>query len=515
MQEDSWGRKNKYMKRSTKLTYSLDKFGHNSSFQIALEAWRRGLTVTFVKDVQHYKISSENNTHFFFGSALIDDDLCLKAIQICQNKADTKKYLSGDNVTVPMGMQFGPSNSNEEIINFAESFGFPLVLKPTYGYQGKGVFTNIKDPASLREYLVYVRQKLNFKDVILEENIEGDDLRIFVIGDKAVASVKRIPANITGNGKDSIKKLINNKNLERNNNLMLRKAHIIVDNEIINKIQSIGYNLNSVPKEGEKVFLRNKCNTSAGGDPLDVTEDVSDNVKYMAIQAVKAIPGLQHGGVDVLYNADNTGKPCVVIEINSYAMICGHLYPLKGKRREAIADLIDYYFPESIPNKLKNKNLFFNFKDIRTLLFDWKEFGSLLNNSTTTEVTLTTPPVNTVVSHEIIVSGKVQGIGFRHWVQKQAIELNLFGFAENIKSDRVKIVIAGEEKNVKTLIELCKTGPVKTRVENLFIAETCKPVYLGFHIKLKSWEFLITELKSVLRTIKERVEFYFEQNNIY
>ncbi len=497
------------------MTYSLDKFGHDSSFQIALEAWRRGLTVTFIKGVKHYRISSENNTHYFSGSALIDDDLCLNAIQICKNKAVTKKYLLDNNINVPKGKQFDSSKSDEEILCFAESFGFPVVLKPTDGYQGIGVFTNITNPASLKEYLVYVRHKLNFKDIIIEEKIEGDDLRVFVIGNKVVAAAKRIPANITGNNVHSIRKLIKIKNLERKNNILLRRAPIIIDKEIMDALQSYGYNLRSIPQKDEQLFLRVKSNVSAGGDPLDITEDVPDNVKYAAINAVKAIPGLQHGGVDILFNKDIYGKPCVVIEINARAMICGHLYPFEGKPREAIADLIDYYFPESSPHRGTNKNLFFDFKDIRTLLFDYKEFKSMLNNSTTTEVTLARSPVEKVATYEIIASGKFHGVDFRHWVQKQAIKLNLFGFVENIRSDRVKIVVAGEEGNVKSLTKLCKAGPAKDRVEDLFITKTNKPVYLGFHIKLKRWEYFIAEMKIALRAVRQRVDYYIKRDIIY
>jgi cyanophycin synthetase len=455
------------------------------------------------------------NTHFFSGSALMDDDLCLKAHQICKNKSDTKKHLAKNNVAVPKGKQFDHSISDQEILSFAESFGFPLVLKPTDGYQGKGVFANIKNLESLEENLFHVRHKLNYKDIIIEERIEGNDFRILVIDNRVVASLKRVPSNITGNGIHSIKKLIKNKNLERRNTILLRKAPIIIDKEVLSSLKSLGYNLNSIPKKGEKIFLRDKCNVSAGGDPMDVTENVPDCVKDLAIKAIKSVPGLQHGGVDILFNVDNPDKPCVVIEINSTAMVSGHLYPLEGKPREVIADLVDYYFPESIPNKGKNKNLFFDFDDIRTHFFAWREFGSILNNGTKTEVTLIPPAKNNVVASEIILSGKVQNIGFRSWIQNQAKNLNLFGFTENIKSDKVKIVVAGEEEMVKSLTELCKTGPSNARVEDIVIKETNKPVYLGFYVKLKMVEYLRNEMKIALRMVKQRIVFSIKQKKIF
>lgn len=496
-------------------SYSLVRHGADTYYQIPLEAWRRGLTVTFVKDSKHFRISSGNNTHFFTGSALIDDELCLRAGQICHYKEVTKQYLSKNNVSVPKGKYFDHSNTNEEVLSYAESFDFPLVLKPTNGSSGAGVFANVKDLVSLKECLVYVRTQLNYKSIIIEERIEGDDIRVFVVGNKVIAAAKRVPANITGNGKDSIKKLIKYKNIERNKNIMLRKSPIIIDKEVLDSLKLLGYNLSSIPRKGEKIFLRDKCNVSAGGDHVDITDDLPDRVKDIAIRAIKTVPGLQHGGVDVMYNVDNSDNPCAVIEINSRAMICGHLYPWEGKPREVIAALIDYHFPESIPNKEKNKNLYFDFDDIKIHLCDWREFGNITNCNAKTEVTLTPPATNKVVAREIIVSGKVQKVGFRSWAQERAKELNLFGFAENFKSDKVRIVVAGDEENVLSLAKLCKTGPSKARVEDLVIKETNQPVYLGFYIKLNMIEYLRNESKIALRLIKQRIVFYHKQKKMY
>jgi cyanophycin synthetase len=455
------------------------------------------------------------NTHVFVKSALIDDDLCRKAHEICKNKAETKKYLAKNNIPVPKGKQFDDSIPDEDILRYAESLGFPLVLKPTNGYQGLGVYSNIKNLKSLKESIDYVRHKLKFRDVILEERIEGDDFRISVIGGKVIASLKRIPPNITGDGINSIKKLIKDKNLARNKFIMLGKAPIVIDKEALAFIKSYGYNLNSVPPKGKRIFLNDKCNISTGGDPLDVTETIPQRLKDMAIKAIQSIPGLQHGGVDILCNTENPDGSCVVLEINSSAQIGGHLYPLKGKPRDVISELIDYYFPESIPNKGKNNNLFFDFDDVRNHLCDWSEFGSIINKDTYTEVTLTPPPDNKVISREIIVTGTVQKVGFRSWAKKQAEILGLFGFAENIKPDKMKIVVAGGEEKVMSLAELCKTGPPKARVVNIVIRETSKPVYLGFFIRPNLREYLRNEMKIALRLLKQRIIFFSKQEKIY
>src|SRR5699024_7332667 len=144
----------------------------------------------------------------------------------------------------------------------------------------------------------------------------------------------RIPANITGDGENTIEELIRLKNLERRKNSRLNSCLIEIDVEIIKLIQEKGYTLETIPKKGEYILLREKTNVSSGGDPIDVTDSISDGIKKLAIQAIQAVPGLTHGGVDIIENtSDNNDVPGFIIEINATAQIGGILFPLEGKAR--------------------------------------------------------------------------------------------------------------------------------------------------------------------------------------
>ena len=64
----------------------------------------------------------------------------------------------------------------------------------------------------------------------------------------------------------------------------------------------------------------------------------------------------------------------------------------------------------------------------------------------------------------IVITGKVQGIGFRHWLYKAAIQRNIDGWVRNKISGEVEALIIGNDENVNDLIKLCEKGPTFSKV---------------------------------------------------
>jgi len=65
----------------------------------------------------------------------------------------------------------------------------------------------------------------------------------------------------------------------------------------------------------------------------------------------------------------------------------------------------------------------------------------------------------------LVISGKVQGVGFRYWLQKLAIEKNICGWVKNKMSGNVEALIVGEEKEIQELIKLCEMGPGSAKID--------------------------------------------------
>ncbi len=70
---------------------------------------------------------------------------------------------------------------------------------------------------------------------------------------------------------------------------------------------------------------------------------------------------------------------------------------------------------------------------------------------------------------QITVTGLVQGVGFRWFVQKRAAELSLRGFVKNLDNGDVYAEAEGEKDIVEALIEKIKKGPSFSRVKDVRI----------------------------------------------
>ena len=66
-----------------------------------------------------------------------------------------------------------------------------------------------------------------------------------------------------------------------------------------------------------------------------------------------------------------------------------------------------------------------------------------------------------------LVSGMVQGVGFRWFVARHARSLGLVGFARNLPDGRVEVVVSGPEESLPALEQLLRTGPANAQVERV------------------------------------------------
>ena len=65
-----------------------------------------------------------------------------------------------------------------------------------------------------------------------------------------------------------------------------------------------------------------------------------------------------------------------------------------------------------------------------------------------------------------IITGRVQGVMFRDFVQRKARNLSISGTVKNQSDGSVEVVAQGEEKNLRKLLELLHKGPILTRMIN-------------------------------------------------
>ena len=74
-----------------------------------------------------------------------------------------------------------------------------------------------------------------------------------------------------------------------------------------------------------------------------------------------------------------------------------------------------------------------------------------------------------IIKKHLVISGEVQGVGFRYWMQNLAINNNISGWVKNKLSGDVEALIIGQEKEVQKLIKQCKIGPSSATIQNIQI----------------------------------------------
>ena len=67
----------------------------------------------------------------------------------------------------------------------------------------------------------------------------------------------------------------------------------------------------------------------------------------------------------------------------------------------------------------------------------------------------------------IVITGKVQGVGFRHWLYKAAVQKKINGWVKNNISGEVEALLIGNEMEIDNLIKLCKKGPPSSKVTKI------------------------------------------------
>jgi acylphosphatase len=83
----------------------------------------------------------------------------------------------------------------------------------------------------------------------------------------------------------------------------------------------------------------------------------------------------------------------------------------------------------------------------------------------------------------MVVEGRVQGVGYRYFVQRQAEVLGISGFVRNLYDGRVEIEAEASRTTLNQFTDACKQGPSMARVDKCYQSELPFYGYRGFRIK--------------------------------
>ena len=341
----------KYKEEALREYYSLSAFANMElSTQAVIEdAIKNGIKVDVIdENDQFIRLENKDHIEYVKNGNMTSKDSYISPL-IMENKVVTKKVLAEKAFRVPKGYEV--SSLDEAIQKFNYIKNKPIVIKPKSTNFGLGITIFKNGTSSLENYSKAVEFALKEdKDILIEEFIEGTEYRFFVIEGKTEAVLLRVPANVVGDGKHTIRELVEIKNSNPLRGDAKKTPLKKIELGEIEKLQLAeqGLNFDSILPKNEVAYLRENSNISTGGDSVDKTDAVHESYKKLAVEITDAMMA-KVCGVDLIIpditeeiNGENYG----VIEANFNPMMMMHIYPHSGKSRRLSLNVLKMLFPE-------------------------------------------------------------------------------------------------------------------------------------------------------------------------
>lgn len=255
---------------------------------------------------------------------------CDSAAALASDKDYTARWLAASGLPVPPGQAiFSPAYCERRALKnasvagrlpgaeaarrFAEIHGYPVIVKPNRGAEGRGV-SLARSEADLDQDVAAgfaIEEQLR-----IEARVAGRDYRLLVLENEVILAYERRPFSVTGDGIRQVSELLADALAVLA--ASRRGSRIAPDDpRLLRSLASRGLGPGSVLPAGETLPLLDNANLSTGGHLRDLTGQLPPEAEALAIAATRSL-GLTLAGVDILAPdlAAGTGR-ATILEVNS------------------------------------------------------------------------------------------------------------------------------------------------------------------------------------------------------
>ena len=259
---------------------------------------------------------------------------------ISRDKDLTKSLLRSAGVPTPEGRTV---TSPDDAWEAAQDIGLPVVVKPIDGNHGRGVFINLYTQQEIEAaYAVAINEG---SEVLVERHIVGDEHRLLVVGDKVVAAAKGETVWVAGDGKHTVRELIQiqiNSDPRRGTAEEHPLNPVRIDSAVELELARQQLTGDSIPAVDHKVLIQSNGNVA-----FDVTDLVHPDVAFQVALAARVV-GLEIAGVDLV--AQDISRPlaeqnAAIVEVNAGPGLLMHLKPASGKPQPVGKEIANHLFP--------------------------------------------------------------------------------------------------------------------------------------------------------------------------
>ncbi len=299
---------------------------------IVREAQRRGIAIQVLDEEAGYFELSFGGRTIVCRESLSELTTAI-AMSRCDDKVVTHRLLGKAGLRVPAQLV---TDDRARALDFLERYQ-AVVVKPARGEQGVGISVDVRTEEALDMAITEARRHCEI--VVLEEFVAGEDLRIIVIDNQVVAAAVRRPPQIKGNGRDTIRDLIQ-KQSRRREAATKGESRIPLDSETERCAGDKGYTLDDVLPYGEYLVVRKTANLHTGGTIHDVTAELNPVLGRAAVSAAQAIQ-IPVTGLDMIVPSPSD-EDYVFIEANERPGLANHEPQPTAER------FVDLLFPQTV-----------------------------------------------------------------------------------------------------------------------------------------------------------------------
>lgn len=293
------------------------------------------------------KITDSHRIFFYSGVAVggVEDGVTSlvshQAHRICRSTALVRRYLKASQLPAPRSKVLHQSQYNTAV-RYWESLGRVATVRPAKGQSGRGTTVGVRFEGDLRE--AWKRASSGTlspeagtsaqteQQILLEAPQTGLDLRTFVVGESVVGALVRVPFYVLGDGESSIGELADAEAARRAEDAETAERLPQITDEFLS---DVGLTRSYIPAEGSLHHLTPLADPDYGGALfVDVADQLSEEVRQLAIDGLWAIPGLEAAAVDLSVPDLSSAEGAMVVDIDPGASVADFRYPDYGKYRQ-------------------------------------------------------------------------------------------------------------------------------------------------------------------------------------
>ncbi|MEY2631631.1 MAG: hypothetical protein RIR00_285, partial [Pseudomonadota bacterium] len=266
---------------------------------------------------------------------------------ISRDKDLTKTLISSVGVPVPEGREVSDA---EDAVAAADEIGYPVVIKPTDGNHGRGVFIDLVSPEDVRK--AYPIAAEEGSGVLVERSISGIEHRLLVVGGQLVAANRSELITVTGDGEHTVQALIDlqiNIDPRRGESELHPLSLIRIDTAARIELERQQLSPDAIPAAGRSVLIQRNANHA-----FDCTDEVHPETAATASLAARVV-GLDIAGIDLV--CEDISRPLAdqggaIVEVNAGPSLLMHIKPGIGKPRPVGQAIVNNLFASGLRGRV-------------------------------------------------------------------------------------------------------------------------------------------------------------------